>query len=399
MKGLKRNMELNKANTRKILAIIIFTLFFLWVVLNWNTAISFLDKVFDLIFPFILGIAIAFVLNILTKLFEEKVFTRNPKNKGKTKKVQKVKKSRWKRGVSLILAIIVLLAIIALVIGLVIPELINTVQMLFASLPDLLENGKVYIADLLVEYPELNTTITNLQNSIENLNINEELNKFLETYGSGILTTSVNVISGMAGAIVTFVLALAFALYALVQKEKLILQSKKLLYAYVQKDKADKVMRVARTANTTFTNFISGQFIEALILGFLCMLGMLILDIPHAVTIGVMIAFTALIPIVGAIIGTVIGAILILPVSPIKAVVFVIFLLILQQIEGNIIYPKVVGSSVGLPGIWVLVAISIGGSLWGLVGILLSVPLFSVIYAVLGENVNHKLKEKNLKIE
>ena len=183
------------------------------------------------------------------------------------------------------------------------------------------------------------------------------------------------------------------------QKEKLILQSKKLLYAYVQKDKADKVMRVARTANTTFTNFISGQFIEALILGFLCMLGMLILDIPHAVTIGVMIAFTALIPIVGAIIGTVIGAILILPVSPIKAVVFVIFLLILQQIEGNIIYPKVVGSSVGLPGIWVLVAISIGGSLWGLVGILLSVPLFSVIYAVLGENVNHKLKEKNLQIE
>lgn len=392
-------MELNKANTRKILAIIIFTLFFLWVVLNWNTAISFLDKVFDLIFPFILGIAIAFVLNILTKLFEEKVFTRNSKQKGKTKKVQKAKKSRWKRGVSLILAIIVLLAIIALVIGLVIPELINTVQMLFASLPDLLENGKVYIADLLVEYPELNTTITNLQNSIENLDINEELNKFLNTYGSGILATSVNVISRMAGAVVTFVLALAFALYALVQKEKLILQSKKILYAYVQKDKADKVMRVARTANTTFTNFISGQFIEALILGFLCMLGMLILDIPYAVTIGVMIAFTALIPIVGAIIGTVIGAILILPISPIKAVVFVIFLLILQQIEGNIIYPKVVGSSVGLPGIWVLVAISIGGSLWGLVGILLSVPLFSVIYAVLGENVNHKLKEKNLQIE
>ena len=203
----------------------------------------------------------------------------------------------------------------------------------------------------------------------------------------------------MAGAVVTFVLALAFALYALVQKEKLILQAKKLLYAYVEEKKADKVMKVARTANTTFTNFISGQFIEALILGFLCMVGMLILGIPHAVTIGVMIAFTALIPIVGAIIGTVIGAILILPVSPIKAVVFVIFLLILQQIEGNIIYPKVVGSSVGLPGIWVLVAISIGGSLWGLVGILLSVPLFSVIYAVLGENVRERLKEKKLQVE
>lgn len=399
MKGMKRSMNFDKINTKKILALIIFTLFFLWVVLNWNTVISFFDKVFDLIFPFILGIAIAFVLNILTKLFEEKLFGMDLRRKGKNAKMQKQKKSKWKRGISLILAIIVLIAIVALVVGLVIPELIKTVQMLFVSIPDLLEEGKVYIADLLKEYPQINTSITDLQNSIENLNINEEINKFLNTYGSGILVTSVNVISGMASAIVTFVLALAFALYALVQKEKLILQSKKLLYAYVEKDKADKIMRVARTANTTFTNFISGQFIEALILGFLCMVGMLILGIPHAVTIGVMIAFTALIPIVGAIIGTVIGAILILPISPIKAVVFVIFLLILQQIEGNIIYPKVVGSSVGLPGIWVLVAISIGGSLWGLVGILLSVPLFSVIYAVLGENVNLRLKEKKLQIE
>lgn len=394
-------MNFDKINTKKVLGIIIFTLFFLWVVLNWNTVADFFGKAFELVFPFILGIAIAFVLNILTKFFEEKVFGGNLKkrSKNKIKKIQPVKRSPWKRVVSLILAIIVLIAIVALVIGLVIPELINTVQMLFASIPDLLENGKVYIADLIDKYPEINTTITNLQNSIENLNINEELNKFLNTYGSGILTTSVNVISSMAGAVVTFVLALAFALYALVQKEKLILQAKKLLYAYVEEKKADKVMKVARTANTTFTNFISGQFIEALILGFLCMVGMLILGIPHAVTIGVMIAFTALIPIVGAIIGTVIGAILILPVSPIKAVVFVIFLLILQQIEGNIIYPKVVGSSVGLPGIWVLVAISIGGSLWGLVGILLSVPLFSVIYAVLGENVRERLKEKKLQVE
>ena len=139
--------------------------------------------------------------------------------------------------------------------------------------------------------------------------------------------------------------------------------------------------------------------LEALILGFLCMVGMLILNIPYAVTIGVLIAFTALIPIVGAIIGTVIGAILILAISPIKAVVFVIFLLILQQIEGNVIYPRVVGNSVGLPGIWVLVAISVGGSLWGLVGILLSVPLFSVIYAVLGEDVNSKLNDKMIEIE
>ena len=319
--------------------------------------------------------------------------------RSKKKKVQKEKVSLWKRVVSMILAIIVLLAIIALVVGLVIPQLIETIKILADSLPVLLEDGKVYISDLLVKYPQVNENITNLQTSIENLNINDEINKFLNTYGSGILTTSINVISAFAGGIVTFVIALAFAIYALAQKEKLVMQSKKILYAYVKREKADKVMKIARTANQTFSNFISGQFLEALILGFLCMLGMLVLNIPYAVTIGVLISFTALIPIVGAIIGCVIGAILILAISPVKAVVFVIFLLILQQIEGNVIYPKVVGSSVGLPGIWVLVAITVGGSLWGLVGILLSVPLFSVIYAVLGEDVNNKLRDKKIEID
>jgi len=388
-------------NRKKVIGLIVMTLFLLWVVLNYNLVFSFFGQVVDLLFPFILGTAMAFVLNILTKFFERKLFSGNKKRN--TKSRRKVKEDSkpvmWKRVVSMILAIIVLLAIIALVVGLVIPELGKTVTILFSSLPDLLEQGRVYVADLLVQYPEMNQALTDLQYSIENININEEIGKFLDIYGSGILATSISVISGVASGVVTFVLAFAFAIYALIQKEKLILQAKKILYAYVKKEKADKVMKVARTANHTFSNFISGQFLEALILGFLCMVGMLILNIPYAVTIGVLIAFTALIPIVGAIIGTVIGAILILAISPIKAVVFVIFLLILQQIEGNVIYPRVVGNSVGLPGIWVLVAISVGGSLWGLVGILLSVPLFSVIYAVLGEDVNVKLKDKKIEVE
>ena len=386
-------MELNKKNVRIILGIITFALFLLWVVLNTNTMVGFINKTINVIFPFILGIAIAFVLNILTKFFEEKLFSRRDK---KNRRNKKPKTSTGKRVISMILAIVVLLAIVALVIGLVIPELIKTIKILGDSLPELLEEGKVYISDLLVKYPQINDSITDLQKSIENININDEINKFLNTYGSGLLQTSINVISSFAGAVVTFIIALAFAIYALAQKEKLILQSKKMLYAYVKEKTADKIMNIARTANQTFSNFISGQFIEALILGFLCMVGMLLLNIPYAVTIGVLVSFTALIPIVGAIIGCVIGAIMILAYSPIKAVIFVIFLLILQQIEGNVIYPKVVGSSVGLPGIWVLVAITIGGSLWGLVGILLSVPLFSVIYAILGENVNSKLKNKRM---
>lgn len=383
---------------KKVIGLIVMAFFLLWIVLNFNLVFSFLGQVVSLLFPFILGTAMAFVLNILTKFFERKLFS-GSKKKNKKKKKQYDKPVMWKRVVSMILAIIVLIAIIALVFGLVIPELLKTVTILFNSLPDLLEQGKVYVADLLVQYPEANEVLTEVQTTIENININSEIGKLIETYGSGILATSISVISSLAGGVVTFVLAFAFAIYALIQKEKLILQAKKILYAYVKKEKADKVMKVARTANQTFSNFISGQFLEALILGFLCMVGMLILNIPYAVTIGVLIAFTALIPIVGAIIGTVVGAILILAISPIKAVVFVIFLLILQQIEGNVIYPRVVGNSVGLPGIWVLVAISVGGSLWGLVGILLSVPLFSVIYAVLGEDVNAKLNDKKMIVE
>ena len=388
-------MEMNNRNIKKILGIIVFALLLLWCVLNTNIVGNFIGQAFTTIFPFILGIAIAFVLNILTKFFESKLFS--AKNKKKNAKNKEF--SLWKRVVSLILAIIVLIAIIALVVGLVIPQLIETIKILVASLPGLLEEGKIYISDLIDKYPQINNDITNLQTSIQNLNINEELSKLLDTYGSGLLQTSISVISSFAGAVVTFIIALAFAIYALIQKEKLISQSKKMLYAYVDKSKADKIMNIARTSNQTFSNFISGQFIEALILGFLCMVGMLILRIPYAVTIGVLISFTALIPIVGAIIGCVVGAILILAISPMKAVVFVIFLLILQQIEGNIIYAKVVGSSVGLPGIWVLVAITIGGSLWGLVGILLSVPLFSVIYTVLSEDVRKKLNDKKLVIE
>ena len=191
----------------------------------------------------------------------------------------------------------------------------------------------------------------------------------------------------------SFVIAFVFAIYLLLQKETLIRQLKKLIYAYMRKDFAEKLLKIAKTSNNIFANFTTGQFTEALILGFLCFIGMLILQIPYALTISVLIAFTALIPIVGALIGTAVGVLLILAVSPLKAVVFVIFLLILQQIEGNIIYPKVVGNSVGLPGIWVLVAITIGGSLWGIVGMLVSVPLVSVLYTILRDNVNQKLQE------
>ena len=208
---------------KKVIGLIVMTLFLLWVVLNFNLVFNFLGQVVDLLFPFILGTAMAFVLNILTKFFERKLFSRNmKKNKKSRLKVKEDDKPvMWKRVVSMILAIIVLLAIIALVFGLVIPELVNTFKILVNALPDLLEQGKVYLADLLVQYPEMNETLVEFQTAIENININDEISKLLDVYGSGILATSISVISGVAGGIVTFVLAFAFAIYALIQKEKL----------------------------------------------------------------------------------------------------------------------------------------------------------------------------------
>ena len=174
-------------------------------------------------------------------------------------------------------------------------------------------------------------------------------------------------------------------------------QAKKILYAYMTKENAEKTLELGRTSKNIFRRFISGQCLEAIILGSLSIIGMLILKIPYAVPIGVLIGVTALIPIVGAFIGIIIGAVLILSVEPMKVITFIIYILILQQIEGNLIYPKVVGNSVGLPGIWVLVAVAIGGDLFGVIGMLLGVPTASVLYTLFKNNVYKKLREKNIK--
>ena len=181
----------------------------------------------------------------------------------------------------------------------------------------------------------------------------------------------------------------------LTSKDKLKAQSKKILYAYFENEKAEKIIEFGRTSRRIFKNFITGQCLEATLLGILSIIGMLILRIPYAVPIGVLIGVTALIPIVGAFIGIIVGAILILSVEPLKVMTFLIFILILQQIEGNLIYPKVVGDSVGLPGIWVLVAVAVGGDLFGLIGMLLGLPIASILYTVVKDNVNLRLSKKS----
>ena len=211
-----------------------------------------------------------------------------------------------------------------------------------------------------------------------------------------VLNITINQISSLLSNIVNFFIAIIFAVYILANKEKLKLQTKKFIYARLDNEKANHILKVSRLARDSFRSFLTGQAKEAVILGTLCAIGMLILDIPYAGPIGALTALTAFIPIVGAFIGGFVGAVLIVAIDPIKALIFILFIIVLQQVEGNLIYPHVVGKNIGLPSIWVLVALTVGGSLFGIMGMIIGIPIVSVLYAITEENTNKKLKEKNL---
>ena len=244
--------------------------------------------------------------------------------------------------------------------------------------------------DITQKFPEIN-------NFISNINIDTEaLKNGIMNLSLDVLDITINQISSLFSNIVNFFIAIIFSIYILANKEELKLQAKKFIYARLDEDKADHILKVSRLARDSFRSFITGQAKEAVILGSLCAIGMLILNIPYAGPIGALTALTAFIPIVGAFISGFIGVILILAVDPIKALIFVIFIIILQQIEGNLIYPHIVGKNMGLPSIWVLVAITIGGSLFGIMGMIIGLPVVSIIYAIILENTNIRLKQKNL---
>lgn len=381
-------MELNKENIKKIIFIVCTAILFNWILKNYEIFFNTISSIINTISPFILGACIAFVLNILMNCFERKLF----KDKiVKGKKVQN--KSKLKRPVSMILAILSIVLLLTLVIGLVIPELIEVITKLIKQIPSIWDFIQENASALMDKYPTIVQAIEGTDISIED--VNSRLSGLVINHGGNILNTSANIVGAIFGGIFNFVVSIIFAIYILLQKEKLKRQAKKVVIAYLPEEKAKRFLYIADKANTTFVSFLTGQFMEAIVLGTLCCIGMLILRIPYAITVGVLIGFTALIPVVGAFIGIFVGSILILADMPSKVLVFIIFVLILQQIEGNVIYPKVVGDSVGLPAIWVLVAITIGGALGGVVGILLSVPICSILYTLLKEDVILKLKKSN----
>lgn len=375
-------MEQDKKEIKKWFKIITFALVGLLIVNNFSAVTGFISKFFDIISPFVVGAALAFILNIPMRFFESK-FLKITFKKGK-----KLNKNLV-RIISLLLAIIVIGLIITLIVNLILPEIINIIKLLIENSPRYMAEIKNFALDITTNMPEIRDTIKNI-----NIN-NDNMQNQLKTIVTSVLTFSVSFAGNIVGSIIDAIVSLVFSIYILTGKDKLKGQIKRILYAYFNEEKSEKIIEIGRTARRIFKNFITGQCMEACILGSLSIIGMFIFGIPYAVPIGVLIGVTALIPIVGAFIGIAVGTVLILSVEPLKVLTFIIFILILQQIEGNLIYPKVVGDSVGLPGIWVLVAVAVGGDLFGLVGMLLGLPVASVMYTLIKDSVNNRIISKS----
>ena len=376
-------MNLDKENTKKIILIVAIGIIIYLGLQNLSNILGSFQGLLKILNPFILGACMAFVLNVVVNLIETKWI----KNKKKNKIIRRIK-----RPLSIFLAMLILFAVIFFVIFLVIPGLIDTIDSIKTYIPGIATNVQNWLYDMTNQYPQINDTIKNI--NIDWNNLDDETMKLLQSWAGTILSSSINILAAIFSGVANLVIGLIFAVYILLQKEKLGMQFRKIMQAYMKQELMEKTLKIFKVTNSAFTKFITGQVTEACILGFLCFLGMVVLGMPYALTIAVLIGFTALIPIFGAFIGAGIGALLIAVQSPMLALGFIVFIIILQQIEGNIIYPKVVGNSVGLPGIWVMVAVTVGGSLWGITGIAVSVPIASILYALLREVVNNRILEQ-----
>ena len=372
-----------KENKKEIMELILFTIVVIFFFINISEIWKLLEYIIAIFMPFIVGAMIAFVLNVLLNVIEKGINKLNRKN---NKIINRIK-----RPVSVLLTFIIILAVISLMLGLLIPELKNTTELFTKNFDSYKEQSIVLLDKVGIK----RKTINKLNNNIEDMT--KELTDYISDNKEEVMKTSLGVASTVAGTITSLVLGIVFAIYILLKKEDLRRQIKKVMRAYLPEKKEKKIIEISELSNKIFGNFITGQCLEAVIIGVLCFIGMLLLNIPYASTISVLVGFTALIPVFGAFIGTIVGAFLILMVSPTKAIIFIIFILILQQLEGNLIYPKVVGKSVGLPGIWVLVAVTIGASVYGILGMLISVPLCSILYSIIRTNVNDKIDQKNKK--
>jgi len=383
-------MKIDKKTFQMLASLLILALLFWWFISNAASVFGFLAGVVRILSPFIIGLCIAFVVNIVLNVLE-KLWNR-VSFKGRLAGVWK----NLKRPVCIVLSFIVVIGLIAAVFFIVVPEFTRTIMGFVDKIPQYSKKIEQWWGKLMelasvfaLELPELR---------LEPQKIIDTLTGFIGGFGKTFINTTIGLTSSVVSALVTFFVALVFSIYTLAQKEVFSVACRKVLYAAFSERRVESILSVTALINRTFTSFVTGQLTEAVIIGSLCFVGMLVFNIPFASVISVLIGFTALIPVFGAFIGTIIGALLILLDTPIKALWFVVFILVLQQLENNLIYPKVVGKSVGLPAVFTLIAVTVGGGAFGFVGILISVPVCSVIYTLASHWVENRLVEKNIDI-
>ena len=332
--------------------------------------------------PFVMGGAIAFVLNVPMRAIERHLF---PNRRRLT---------RLRRPLALVLTLVALTGVLTLAFCVIGPGIKDAVVSIAAQVPDAFDRLYQRLLGLEQYLPQIKDLVGDL--AIDWKSLSQKALSLAQSWGGSLISSGGGLMVGVVSGVSTFVIGLIFSFYILLQKEKLARQGRQVLYGLLPLKQADRALEVLRLAERTFSNFLSGQCVEACILGTLFVIAMTIFRMPYALLVGVLIALTALIPIVGAFIGCAVGALLIAITDPWKALAFIILFLVLQQIEGNLIYPHVVGSSVGLPSIWVLAAVTLGGKLMGVAGMLFFIPLCSVLYALFRDFVKGRLAEKQV---
>lgn len=374
-------MDLNKKNMKNLMILIVFAVLVLVGVQRIENLAAGFVFLMRIVFPFILGGAMAFILNIPMHFLEGRLFA-------------KAKKKKLVRPVSLVLSILFVVAILQIVLVVVIPEIAATFASISKNIEAFLPKLEQWLTEAFPDSEQLEMWIDSLEFNWDK--IFQSAVNFLKNGAGNVLSSTVTVAKTVINSLMNFFVGFVFACYILLQKEKLSVQVKKVLYAFLPRHAVEKTLQVAALSYKTFSNFVTGQCLEAVILGTMFFVSMSVLRFPYALLVGVLIAFTALIPIFGAFIGCVLGTFLILVSNPVQAIGFVILFFVLQQVEGNLIYPHVVGGSVGLPSIWVLVAVTVGGSLMGVVGMLIFIPLSSVLYALFKGWVHKRLEDRGI---
>ena len=382
-------LKLDKKTFKMILSLALLVILFAWLIGNVGMVLDFLKEVISILKPLFLGLIIAFLMNIVLKPLE-RFWQRISPEKGRGRNLFQ----KLKRPVCIVLSLLLVFGVIFAVIFIVVPEVYRTVLALINKIPEYSDKIELWWNELSAALSRFAVTLPSIDLKPEE--VVSKVTEFVAERGQKFLNSTIGFTTNLVSSIANFFIAVVFSVYILAQKESFGAWSKKFIVAMFSSERVNSISAFVRLVNKNFTSFVSGQLTEAVALGSMCFIGMLVLRMPYAPMISVLVGFMALIPIFGAWIATIIGAFLIFLDTPIMAVWFVLFILVLQWFDGNFVYPRIVGKSVGLPALFVLLAVTVGGSAFGIIGMLVSVPTVSVAYTLVIEAVDRRLKEKGI---